>query len=115
MCVFPKENHVFLEFRIPWGKRFSELSDFRKNSILDPKNLPKWTSKSIKIDLNFHIEIYLKFSSILVVGANFASDFFGGGVHPTSKDGSALDYPSSSKIKVLQTIGVQISLLATRF
>ena len=51
----------------------------------------------MKIYLDFHIEIYLKFSSVLVVGANFPSDFLVGGVHPTSKDGSALDDPSSSK------------------
>ena len=77
-----------MEFRISWGKRISELTDFRKSSILDPKNLPKLRSKSIKIDLNFHIEIYLKFSSIFVVGGNFPYDFWVGGVDPTTKDGS---------------------------
>ena len=87
--VFPKENHVFLEFRFPWGGTLSELSAFPKISISSPKNLPKLRSKSIQIDLNFHIEIYLKFSSILVVGAIFPYDFFSGGVHPTSKDGSS--------------------------
>ena len=102
--VFPKENHVFLEFRTPWEGTFSELSDFRKGWILGRKNLPKLRSKSIKIDLNFHIEIYLKFSSVLVVGGNFPSDFFSGGVHPTSKDGSALDYPSSSKISTFPNV-----------
>ena len=58
----------------------------------------------MKIDLNFHIEIYLKFSSIFVVGGIFASDFLVGGVYPTSKDGSALDYPSSSKISTFPNV-----------
>ena len=49
-----------------------------------PKNLAKWGSKSIKINLNFHIEIYLKFSSILLVGTILTSDFLVGGVRPTS-------------------------------
>ena len=81
-----------------WGGQISELSALPKKSISTPKNLPKLRSKSIKIDLNFHIEIYLEFSSILVVGGILAFYFLVGGVHPTSKDGSALDYPSSSKI-----------------
>ena len=67
---FLKENHVFLEFRFPWGGTFSEPSAFLKESILKPKNLPKLRSKSIKIDLNFHIEIYFNFPSIFVVGGN---------------------------------------------
>ena len=37
-------------------------------------------------------------------GRNFTSDFWGGGVYPTSKDGSALEYPSSSKILGLPNV-----------
>ena len=99
--IFPRENHVFLEFRTPWEGTFSELSDFRKGWILGRKNLPKLRSKSIKIDLDFHIEIYLKFSSVLVVGGIFAYDFLVGGVHPTSKDGSS-PWPGAGE--VLQTL-----------
>ena len=71
------------------GGTVSELPAFVRVSISRPKNLSKLRSKSIKIDLNFHIEIYLKFSSIFVVGANLASDFWVGGVDPTTKDGSS--------------------------
>ena len=87
---FLKENHVFLEFRFSRGDTFSELAAFLKDSIWEPTNLPKWSLKSMKIDLNFHIEIYLRFSSILVVGGILDSDFLRGGVHPTTKDGSSL-------------------------
>ena len=36
--VFPKENHVFFGIQNFLGERISELSDFRKNSIWEPKN-----------------------------------------------------------------------------
>ena len=85
-----------MEFRISLGGIVSELPASVKVSISRPKNLPKFRSKSIKIDLNFHIEIYLKFSLVLVVGGNFAYEIWEGGVHPTSKDGSAMETLSFS-------------------
>ena len=48
----------------------------------------------MKIKLKFSMKSYLKFSSILVVRAQWA---LGGGVHPTSKDGSS-PWPRLAKL-----------------
>ena len=83
-----------LKFRISSPKKW----------ILAPKNLSNLRSKSIKIDLKIHIENYLTFSSKNEAAAKFSPRRRVGGVHPTSKDGSALDYPSISKILGLLTV-----------
>ena len=64
--AFPLEKITIFGVQISLGGTFSELSAFRKESISNPKNLPKVRSKSIEIDLNFHFESYLKFAAILV-------------------------------------------------
>ena len=42
-------------------------------------------------------------------GRNFTHDFWEGGVHPTSKDGSALDNPSNSTIQVVSSLINQLT------
>ena len=97
---FPQGKSRFFGLQVSLGGTLSELSACPKISISNPKKVPKLRSKSLKIDLNLQIENYLKFSSILVVGANerwwerFTPYLrMGPKVHPTSKDGSSLLTP----------------------
>ena len=55
----------------------------------------------MKIGLKSSMKNYLKFSLILV---GQAKGRWGGGDDPTEKDGSALDYPSISKILGLPNV-----------
>ena len=41
--VFPKENHVFLEFRISWGHAFLNSQTFEKIRF--------WSQKNAKMDV----------------------------------------------------------------
>ena len=66
-CVFPKENHVFLQVQA----QVEVQNQFMKKSILWPKDLSKLRSKSKKIDPKIDLESYLKFSSKNEAGGKF--------------------------------------------
>ena len=62
---------IFAVQKSSWSSK-SGCASFSKIIDLVSKELAKWRSKSIKIDLKINVENYLKFSSKNVVGANEA-------------------------------------------
>ena len=47
-CIFPKENHVFLEFRILWGPHFLNTQPFLNNRFRGQKTFQNWGQNPLK-------------------------------------------------------------------